>query len=108
MLNSETVAFQLDTSKQGYSPDPSSRVGSGVQTRLCSNTDWPVHSLNNTISMLTMNIKYELSVYTCYCKTVTETRQTPEQRKTLLTSIRFETGLQEVEIEKIFIVCFMK
>ena len=62
MLNSETVAFQLDTSKQGYSPDPSSRVGSGVQTRLCSNTDWPVHSLNNTISMLTMNIRYELSV----------------------------------------------
>ena len=42
MLNSEAVAytaFQLDTSEQGYSPDPSSRVGSGVQTttRLLSN-----------------------------------------------------------------------
>ena len=32
MLNSETVAFQQDTSEQGYSLDPSSRVGSGVQT----------------------------------------------------------------------------
>jgi len=25
-------SFQRDTSEQGYSPDPSSRVGSGVQT----------------------------------------------------------------------------
>jgi len=33
LLNSETVAFQVDTSEPGYSPDPSSRVGSGVQTR---------------------------------------------------------------------------
>jgi len=27
------MAFQLDTSEQGYSPDPSSRVGSKSQTR---------------------------------------------------------------------------
>jgi len=34
LLNSETLAFQLDISEQGYSPDPSSWVGSGVQTTL--------------------------------------------------------------------------
>jgi len=33
LLNSRDPAFQRDTSEQGYSPDPSSRVGSGVQTR---------------------------------------------------------------------------
>jgi len=27
------MSFQLDTSEQVYSPDPSSQVGSGVQTR---------------------------------------------------------------------------
>jgi len=33
MLNSETVAFQLDSSEQGYFPDPSSlRGGSGNET----------------------------------------------------------------------------
>ena len=32
MLNSETVAFHLDTYEQGYSPDPSLQFGSGVQT----------------------------------------------------------------------------
>jgi len=30
--NRAFAAFQLDTSEQGYSPDPSSRVGSGIQT----------------------------------------------------------------------------
>jgi len=33
LLNSETVAFQLDSSEQGYFPDPSSlRGGSGNET----------------------------------------------------------------------------
>jgi len=40
LLNSETVAFQLDTSKQGYSPDPSSQVGSGAQTTSCRCVVW--------------------------------------------------------------------
>ena len=34
LLNSESVAFQLDTSKQGYSPDPSSLwSGPGNETK---------------------------------------------------------------------------
>jgi len=41
LLNSETVAFQLDSSEQGYFPDPSSlRGGSGNETRkTCEQAD---------------------------------------------------------------------
>ena len=39
-MNSETVAFQLDSSEQGYFPDPSSlRGGSGNETSAASESE---------------------------------------------------------------------
>ena len=47
LLNSETVAFQLDTSEQGYSPDPCG-LGLGSRLHVCemSNTDLIASWLN--------------------------------------------------------------
>jgi len=55
--------------------------------------------------MLTMNIRYELSVPATENSHRNQANSRTE--KDLLTSMRFETGQQEVEIEKIFLVCFV-
>jgi len=54
------MAFQLDTSEPGYSPDPSSLVGSGVQTNSSQGKDvhtkmltqWPFLSFLSAFSLL--------------------------------------------------------
>jgi len=70
LLNSETVAFQLDSSEQGYFPDPSSlQGGSGNETY---DTALQVHPTNpcRISSFMPYCVKTWITIHSTYFNTI--------------------------------------